>query len=77
MKKIWLSCLTVLAMILLMASSNALAQVNLDNQTTTDNAIVKSSVANHQTYLPIITRAPQEPMLFSNGDFEQGSTNMD
>jgi hypothetical protein len=72
MKKICLSCLIVLVLILLVASSNALAQLNLDNHTTIDNAVVGSSVADYQTYLPIVTGAPQGFILFPNGDFEQG-----
>jgi len=75
MKKIWLSCLLILIIFLLVASSSALAQVNLDNHTTTDITVFASAVADHQTYLPIVTREPPPPtfpILFPNGDFEQG-----
>jgi hypothetical protein len=61
----------VLAMILLSTSSNALAQMNLDTNTTTDITMFASSVANYQTYLPIVLREPGV-ILFPNGDFEQG-----
>jgi hypothetical protein len=65
----------VLALILLVASSNAFAQVNLDNQSTTGVTVFESPEADYQTYLPIITREPPPPtppILFPNGDFEQG-----
>jgi hypothetical protein len=72
MKKISISFLMVLAMTLLSASSNALAQVNLNSHTTTDITVFNSSIADYQTYLPIVQREPVGFILFPNGDFEQG-----
>jgi hypothetical protein len=62
----------ILAMIFLAASSNALAQVNLNNRTTTDIAVFESLLLDYQTYLPIILKEPAGFILFPNGDFEQG-----
>jgi hypothetical protein len=72
MKKINKACLTILTIILLLSSSNAMAQTNPDkNGTSVDMATYQSPDQNYPAFLPIIMNEPGF-VLLPNGNFEQG-----
>jgi hypothetical protein len=72
MKKIYMTCLIVLAIILLFPPSNTLAKIGPDYYTIlTNEATNFSLLADFQTYLPVVLNQPTF-VLFPNGDFEQG-----
>jgi hypothetical protein len=74
MKKMGVLCSMVFLGIILITTSKALAQINPDHKTgTVDTIALALPDVGYRVYLPmVINYKPQIPILFPNGDFEQG-----